>query len=243
MMAASTGRQDSPHEKPKTQSRKTAHPRENARTSFLIWAAIVAVVIFLTLFAPRRPGVPKTIRDIRNAGYVVALVLSLPACCYLAKQLKYNKKDWNDRLNQNAQLLAAALAVTMTVVLVIAQLAVARGMERAISPSLLTLVPELFCFALAISGTLFARGLRDLRLKQVAVVLSSTVTLTCFLGLAPFFWYQRQVISARAVVQSTPDTCAPTLRAVREGIYQPGGSVDTSSDAGVSPIDSASREP
>ena len=122
------------------------------------------------------------------------------------------ESDLNKTLDQNVALLVAAFVLVMMVMLIMAQLGSALGMSRALSPDPWLLVPELLGFALAIAGTLIGRGLGPSKCKKVAVALSSSATLVCFLLLAPYFWYQRQELGAPAIVQSALCTSKPESR-------------------------------
>jgi hypothetical protein len=50
--------------------------------------------------------------------------------------------------------------------------------------------------------TLLGRWLGSGQPKLLLALLSCMATLTCFLALGPYFWYQRQQVTAGAVVQS-----------------------------------------
>jgi hypothetical protein len=173
------------------------------RLPFYIWTVIAFVALVWVFMAPPRADVPMSIWFSRNLGYIIVLTLSEIVCFYLARGRCCDEYGWNDRLNQNAQLLVAAFALVITVVLIITQLGQTLHIERAVDPPLGTLVLELALFVVAIGGTLFGRGLSNGRLKETVVVLSTAATIACYLALAPYFWYQRQAIGARALTKST----------------------------------------
>jgi hypothetical protein len=149
-------------------------------------------------------------RLLRDYGYFVASVMSLIASPFVGQQLrrmdvgkdKDREETLNALLNQNAELLGAAFALVVGVVLLIAELGSALGMPRAVDPKRGMPMPELLGFAAAILVTLIGRWLGVGQWKRCVAWLSSMAVLTCFLALIPYFWYQRQQVTVRAVVQS-----------------------------------------
>jgi len=176
----------------------------------MVWTIVVLATSAMALWWHPRGVTPNIIT--RGRLYAVALALSWLACWLVFRRVRTDSdavNDLNRTLDQNAGLLVAASALVVTVMLIMAQLGSALGMARALSPDPWLLAPELLGFALAIGGTLAGRGLRFSNLKKVAVALSSSATLACFLALAPYFWYQRQELGAHAIVQSALSICRP----------------------------------
>jgi hypothetical protein len=198
-------------------------------TWFLFWRSLVVWVLVLLLGyvlrslgrAPCAGSGPPGCAC-RDLGYVVAWLVSLLAAYFLSRWVAERShgadyfEDLNDRLNQNAQLLAVALGMVVTVVLIIAQLGSALGIERAANPSSWSLTAEVLAFALAISVTLIGRSMKPNRWKAFLAVLSTTATLSCFVALAPYFWYQRQQIGVKATVQ----TALPKTTSAANGQYR-----------------------
>jgi hypothetical protein len=100
----------------------------------------------------------------------------------------------------NAQLIAAAFALVVTVTLVIAQLAASLGIGRSVRPQRSALFPELIVYGLAISFTLVGLWHKPGGLRNLFTHVSSWLTLTGLLVLIPYFWYARQQISTRVVI-------------------------------------------
>jgi len=186
-----------------------AASRAVALWSLIVWTPIVVFASTLALWCHPRGVTPNI--TIRGGLYAAVLFLTLPACYWVFSRVRSDsdEADLNKTLDQNVALLVAAFVLVMMVMLIMAQLGSALGMGRALSPDPWLLVPELVGFALAIVGTLIGRGLRLSKCKKVAVALSSSATLACFLLLAPYFWYQRQELGAPAIVQSALGTCRP----------------------------------
>ena len=171
-------------------------------------SVVIVVLIVLALLEALRAGAPYSL--LRDIFYAVALAVPVFTCRFVIRMLRHlDQKELDDILNQNTQLLAGAFALVVTVVLLIGQLGSALGMERAVAPDLAAFIPELLFFSLAIFGTMIGRWLSPGRRKLRAAVFSSLATLTCFLALAPYFWYQRQQIGSRAVVQSALNSARP----------------------------------
>jgi|GEM_PF-4124094 len=159
-------------------------------------------------------------REARDVGYILVSVVSLIASPFVARRVKeldgLDNKDrgsrLNELLNQNAEMLGGAFALAVGVVLVIAELGSTLGMPRAADPRRGILMPELVGFVAAIAVTLSGRWLDAGWLRLRLAWLSCMATLTCFLALGPYFWYQRTQTTASEVVQSAFDGREPPGR-------------------------------
>ena len=120
---------------------------------------------------------------------------------WIRPNLKPNQYD--SILATNAQLLVTAFVLTVTVLLVIGQLKAARcnSIYIASKPSRLLFLPVLGGFTGGIAVSLLGYWSSCPCTKEWLVWCSTFATLTCFLFLVPFYWYQRQQMTAPAIAR------------------------------------------
>jgi hypothetical protein len=147
-------------------------------------------------------------RRVRDYSYGAVAILSLGISPLVGRRLRQmiedgqtdKDKGLNELLIQNAEMLGAAFALVVAVVLLMEDLGSAFGMPNAVGPH--PRMPELVGFTLAFLVTLVGRWLGTGPWRLRAAWLSCMATLTCVLALGPYFWYQRQQVTVSVVVQS-----------------------------------------
>jgi hypothetical protein len=175
------------------------------------WLVALVATAILSKYVPDwllgRISSAKVARDV---GYGLASLFSLIVSPFVARRIKeldeLDKKDLGTRLNellgQNVEMLAGAFALVAGVVLLIAELGNTLGMPRATNPKMGILMPELVGFVVAITATLYGRWQCSGRMRLRLAWLSCMATLTCFLALGPYFWYQRARTTPSEAVRS-----------------------------------------